>query len=61
MDELKIGETDLSAIVTKVNELVKLYNKYSEAEIKRLQAENKLLMFQAKFKYNEIFKLPEEH
>ena len=55
MDKLKIGETDLSAIVTKVNELVELYNKYTETEIKKLQAENKTIHFKTNFGYNRIF------
>lgn len=54
MDKLKIGEADLSAIVTKVNELVELYNKYKETEIKKLQAENKLC-FKTNFGYDRIF------
>ena len=49
MDKLKIGETDLNAIVDKTNELIELYNNHAEAELKRLIAENKALMFQANF------------
>lgn len=55
MDKLEIEEIDLNAIVTKVNELVELYNKYTETEIKKLQAENKIVQFKAKFDYNRIF------
>lgn len=47
MDKLKIGETDLDAIVTKVNEIIELYNRNIEAEIKRLATENKTLSFKA--------------